>query len=331
MRRRWLRASLPGVLAGFMVGSLAVGACTRSGSQDAAQVVADPALQQLLQHVPADTPYAMISMGGGGMRDFIAKIYAPLEPMMKQLEGSFAGLDVQRELGLTDQHYALFKAVADECKGKLSVDGLASLGLNVDARFAIYGIGMLPAMRMQLRDPAALRGTLERIQTRAGARFPVGKVGNVEYWQITGGGYEGAVAIVGDQLVAGLAPAAQRDQVFALLFGTERPADHLGGSERFQSLLSRARPREGQRRLHRRPHASPRPSSARATRSTATPSPRWRRASPRSGRSIDDTCKQEIRSIVALAPRLVIGTEQIDGTASPASSCSSCAPMSPRS
>jgi len=295
-----------------MVGSLAVGACTRSGTQDAAQVVADPALQQLLQHVPADTPYAMISMGGGGMRDFVAKIYAPLEPMMKQLEGTFAGMDIQRELGMSDEQYALVKALASEFRGKLSVDGLASIGLDVDARFAFYGIGLLPAMRMQLRDPAALRSTIDRIQTNAGTRFPTGKVGDVEYWSITSSGYEGAVAIVGDQLIAGVAPTAQRDKVFALLLGSERPANHLGGSERFQSLLAEhglGKISAGfiDARIIAEAFLGEGDALNRDTLAAMAPSlaSKWP--------GIDDTCKQEIRSLVALAPRMVVGTEQIDG------------------
>ena len=312
MRRRWLRASLPGVLAGFMVGSLALGACTRSGPQDAAQAVADPAMHALLQHVPADTPYAFISMGGGGTRDFMTKIYGPVAPMMKQLEGSFAGMDIQRELGLSNEHYALFKAVFDEFKGKLSVAGLAELGLDPDARFALYGIGMLPAMRIQLRDPAALRGALERIQTSAGQRFPTAKIGEVEYWQIAGGGYEGAVAIVGDQLVAGVAPTAQRDQVFALLLGTTRPAQHLGGSERFQQVLAEyglAKISAGfvDARVIAEAFLGEGDPLNRDTLAAISPdlASKWP--------SIDDTCKQEIRSLVALAPRMVVGTEQIDG------------------
>lgn len=312
MRRRWLRASLPGVLAGFMIGSLALGACTRSGPQDAAQVVADPAMQALLQHVPADTPYAFISMGGGGTRDFMTKIYGPVAPMMQQLEGSFAGMDLQRELGLSSEHYALFKAVFDEFKGKLSVEGLAELGLDPDARFAFYGIGVLPAMRIQLRDPAALRGALERIQTGAGQRFPTAKIGELEYWQIASGGYEGAVAIVGDQLVAGVAPAAQRDQVFALLLGTERPAQHLGGSERFQQLLAEyglAKISAGfvDARIIAEAFLGEGDPLNRDTLAAISPNlaSKWP--------TIDDTCKQEIRSLVALAPRMVVGTEQIDG------------------
>ena len=312
MHRRWLRASLPGVLAGFMVGSLGSGGCTPSGTQEAAQAVADPALQQLLQHVPADTPYALISMGGGGMRDFMAKIYGPLAPMMKQAETTFAGVDLQRELGLADDKYALLKAVVDEFKGKLSVDGMAELGLDIDARFAFYGIGMLPAMRWQLRDPAALRGTLERIQTNAGTRFPLGKLGEVEYWQISGNGYEGAVAIVGDQLVAGVAPAAQRDKVFALLLGSERPARHLGSSEVFQQMLvdhGLAKISAGfiDARIIAEAFLGEGDALNRDTLAAISPSlaTKWP--------DIDDNCKQEIRSLVALAPRMVVGTEQIDG------------------
>jgi hypothetical protein len=221
-------------------------------------------------------------------------------------------MDLQRQLGLSDEQYALLRAVSDEFKGKLSVEGMAELGIDVESRFAFYGIGMLPAMRWQLRDPALLRATIERIQTRAGTRFPVAKLGEVEYWQIAGSGKEAAVAIVGDQLVAGVAPAAQRDEVFALLFGSERPARHLGNSEVFQQLLAEyglAKISAGFIDARTIAEAFLGEGDALNRDTLAAMSPELADKWP----GIDDTCKQEIRSLVALAPRMIIGTEQIDG------------------
>ncbi len=313
MRKRWLRASLPGVLAGFMVGSLALGGCTRSGPADVAQVVADPVMHALLQHVPADTPYAFIGMGGGGTRDFVTKIYAPLAPLMTQLEEKLASPELQAELGISDSNYALLRAVLDELKGKFSVDGMAELGFDVDARFAIYGLGVLPAMRLQLRDPAALRAALERIQAKSGTHFQVSKFGEVEYWPVVAEGYEGAVAILGDQLVVGVAPAALRDRVFALLLGAERPAQHLGGSERFQKLLADhglAKISAGyfDARILAEAFLGEGDPLNKDTLAAVAPdiAGKWP--------NLDETCKQEYRSLVALAPRMVFGTEQIDGT-----------------
>ena len=309
MRRAWWRTSLPRVLAGFLVGATAFAACTPSGPRDAAQVVADPALQQILQHVPADTPYAFVSMGSKGAREFITKIYAPLQPLVPQLEGKLAAID---SLGLPDDKAALARAVVDELKGRLSVDGLAELGLDVDGRFAFYGLGLLPAMRMQLRDPAALRAAVERVQAKSGTRFPTGKLGDVEYWHIAGDKVEGAVAIIGDQLVAGVAPVAQKDRVFALLLGAELPARHLGNSEGFQQLLAEyglARVSAGfvDARLIAEAFLGEGDPLNRDILAALAPEVAAR------GPALGDTCKQEIRSLVALAPRLVFGTEQIDG------------------
>ena len=190
MRKQWLRASLHGVFAGFMVGALALGGCTRAGPQEAARAVAEPAMQQLLRHVPADTPYAFVGMGGGGTREFTAKLHGSLAPLMKQLEDKLASADLQSQLGLDASKQALLQAVLDELRGKYSIDGMAALGLDVDARFAFYGIGVLPAMRMQLRDPAALRGALERIQAKSGTHFNTSKLGDIEYWPVIGDGFE---------------------------------------------------------------------------------------------------------------------------------------------
>lgn len=309
MRRAWWRSSLPCMLAGILVGAATVGACTSSSPRDAAQVVADPALQQILQHIPIDTPYAFVSMGSKGTRDFVTKIYAPLQKMMPQLEAKLADLG---GLGLPQDKEALLRAVIGELKGRLSADGLTELGLDVDARFAFYGIGLLPAMRMQLGDPAALRAAIERVQTQSGTRFPTGKLGDVEYWHVPGDKVEGAVAIVGDQLVAGMAPVAHKDRVFALLLGSERPARHLGNSEGFQQLLSEyglAKVSAGFVDARIIAEAFLGEGDALNKDILAALSPEVAARWP----TLTDPCKQEIRSLVALAPRLVYGTEQIDG------------------
>lgn len=314
MRRAWWRSSLTGVLAGFLVGATALGACTRSGSRDAAQVVADPAMQRLLQHIPADTPYAFIGMGNksaGSTRDFITRIYAPVQKLMPQIEAKLGSIG---ELGLAPDKEALLRAVIGELKGRLSADGLAELGFDIDGRFAIYGLGVLPAMRLQLRDPAALRAAIERVQAASGVRFPTGTLGDVEYWRIpaAAGQVEGAIAIVGDQLVAGMAPLALKDRVFALLLGNERPERHLGNSEGFQTMLADygiARLSAGfvDSRVIAEAFLGEGDALNKDILAALAPevAARWP--------ALDAGCKQEIRSLVALNPRLVFGTEQMDG------------------
>ncbi len=308
MSKRWLQTR---VFAGMLAGALAVVGCTRSGGGEAAQVVADPALQKLLQHIPADTPYAFVSMGGGGTRDFIAKIYAPLTPLLTQVDGKLAALD-QNTLGLSADRFALLRAVVGELRGKLSVDGLAQLGLDVEARFALYGLGVLPALRLQLRDPAALRAAIERVQTGSGVRFATRKLGDIEYWHLGDGTVSAAIAIIDDQLVAGLAPTAQAEKTFALLLGVERPARHLGGSDRFKQLLTEhdlGRISAGFIDARVLAEAFMGEGDALNRDSVAGVAPDLAAKWP----TLTAECKQEIRSLVALAPRMVFGTEKIDG------------------
>lgn len=314
MRKPWRRGPLAGVLASVLITSLALPAalalpaCTRSGSQVAAEVVADPQLQQILQHVPADTPYAFIGMGSAGTRAFMDKMYGSFAPMLKLLDGKRAELE---QLVPQDQR-KLVAAIFSELEGKLSVDGMAALGLDVEARFAIYGLGLLPAMRIQLRDPAALRDAVARVEKNAGLSFPTRKLGEREYWHIAGGQLSGAVAIVGDQLVLGVAPTSLADRVFSLLLGAELPANHLGKSERFQQLLvehNLGRISAGfvdSRTIAEAFLGAGDPLNKDILAALAPDvAARW----PQLG----DVCKQEIRQLVALAPRMVFGTDQIDG------------------
>lgn len=307
MRRPWRRGPLAGLVAAVLMTSPALPACTRSGSQVAADVVADPQLQQLLRHVPADTPYAFIGMGSAGTRGFMDKMYGSLAPMLKLLDSKRAEL----ERNIPAEQRKLVTAILDELQGKLSVDGLATLGLDVEARFAIYGLGLLPAMRIQLRDAKALRAAIDRVQQNAGVNFPTRKLGELEYWHIAGNDVSGAVAIVDDQLVLGVAPTSLADRVFALLLGNELPAQSLGKSERFQQLLvdhDLARISAGFVDARTVAEAFLGEGDPLNKDVLAALSPELAARWPQLG----DVCKQEIRQLVALAPRMVFGTDKID-------------------
>jgi hypothetical protein len=288
--------------------SLALPGCTRSGSQIAAEVVADPQLQSILQHVPADTPYAFIGMGGAGTRAFMDKMYGSLAPLFKMLEGKRHDL----ESLVPEDRRKLVSAILEELSGKLSVEGMAGLGLDVEARFAIYGLGLLPAMRVQLRDAKALRGAVDRVQERSGVTFPTRKLGAVEYWHIDGKDLTGAIAIVDDQLVVGVVPTAIADRVLATLLGTDKPAQSLGKSEKFQQLLADhnlGRISAGFVDARTLAESFLGEGDALGKDVLAALAPRLAERWPQLG----DVCKQEIRQLVALAPRMVFGTDQIDG------------------
>lgn len=232
MVKRWLRACCSAAL----VGALAVGGCTASPGAAAEAAVADPAVQELLRLVPADTPYVWVGLSGS-TRPFAEKMAKRAEPLLKQAE-SLLGLalaDAQSD----KPEAKVARAIGAELQGKLSIAGLESLGLDFDAKSVIYGIGLLPAARVGLKDPTLLRATIERVQQTSGVVFPVANHGGQDYWHGGDSKFEFVAAFVGNDLVVGLvAQGATRERNLALLFGQEKPASSLADVSTLKDLIA---------------------------------------------------------------------------------------------
>lgn len=226
MTRRWMRACSSAVLAG----ALAMGAlsCTQSQQAAAEAAVANPEVQELLRHVPADTPYAWVGLEGSS-RVFAEKIMKRAEPLVKQGEAGLASL-LSEPSSSDHPSGKVLRAVLMELQGKLSIDGLEQLGFDLDARSVVYGLGLLPAMRVHMKDTSRLRATLGRVQTSSGVTFPVANHNGQDYWHTVDGKIELVVAFVGDDFVAGVILAAAgpvHDKSLAVLLGQEKPEQSL--------------------------------------------------------------------------------------------------------
>jgi hypothetical protein len=233
MTKRWLRACMSAVLAG----SLLAGGCTASPGAAADSALADVAVRDLLRHVPADTPYVFIGLGES-MRPFAERVARSGAPLWQQIEGGLAALP-QEEAQPADLPERVLRALVDELRGKFSLEGLEQLGFDLEARYVVYGLGVLPAARLRLRDGAALRAVIDRVQTRVGAALPSAKLGDQAYWHVGDGKVEVIVAIVGDELVVGAVAGPTRDRALALLLGQELPADDLAGASVLREVMAR--------------------------------------------------------------------------------------------
>ena len=297
MRRSTWGAALSGLLAATLAGA----ACTSTTRPADDLAAVDPQARAFLRHIPADTPYALVGAGAGA-RELLEKVAPVLEPVLE-----LVGRELAAHIDPT-----LAEALALELRGRLSPAGLDQLGIDVDARYAIYGLGLLPALRVQVREPAALEAALWRVAQAAGPALVAKRRDGYDYWELRAGSLAVLVAVVEDQLVVGMAPSGLRDRVFALLLGQELPARDLGSSARYQQLaevyglgersagfidgrvLAEALLGEGDA-LNRDVAAALAPELAAG----------W------PGLGAD--CKQQIRSLVALAPRVVFGSEALGG------------------
>ncbi len=170
----------------------------------------------MLAHVPADTPY-VFAMLQPIPQAYWSRTCDALCPPLEQLLASGTALPGQR------RGDRLIRAIAGEIAGKLSKDGLASLGLSTDMRMVIYGLGTLPVMRAELADPNAFAATVARIEANSGTKFPQRTLTNqpsaTPFYYTSGSGEALAIGVVGKELVATFGRTGAVEAELPVLFG----------------------------------------------------------------------------------------------------------------
>jgi len=211
---------IPALLA---LGALSLAACKKESTEAAEG-------NPLLAYVPADTPYlaANLESTPAEVTDaFLARMAPTLEQAQKALD------DFEVEVHADDpgeyREARLLGAILAELDGKLSREGIESLGLSLEAYQAVYGMGLFPVLRVTLKDAAALRAAIGRIEAASGVEFEEHESAGTGYWKITGG--DGAVgiyaAILEDHLAVSLFPAAAEAEWLPALLGQAMPASSL--------------------------------------------------------------------------------------------------------
>lgn len=178
-----------------------------------------------LAFVPADTPYVM----------------ANLEPVSQPVLDQWTSMSrevwpislemYRRMLDKVEQQDSAgvkaARAVLEEVATHLAANTPEKLGFKGNTHAAVYGIGLLPVLRLQLADPEALRATVARVEAKAGAKLPVANLGGLDYWSVSVEKAQLLFAISGKQLVLSVAPAAISDDLRKQLLGVTRPAKTL--------------------------------------------------------------------------------------------------------
>lgn len=300
MARRILRAFGSAVL----VGALMAGGCTPSPKAAAEAAVSDPAVQDLLRVVPADTPYAWVGMSGS-TRPFAEKLGKKVEPLLKEAEVALS----QALAGSSQSDKPaekVVRALGAELQGKLSVAGLESLGLEFDTRFVIYGLGLLPAMRLRLKDATLLKATIDRVQQASGVQFPVANHAGQDYWHGGDSKFEFVAAFVGNDVVMGVVATATKDRMLPVLFGQEKPASSLADVSVLKDVVA----------AHGLGQYSAGFVDVRilvdALVGAGTGYNQETAAAVLSGETPTPECAAELRGLAGVMPRIVFGTTRID-------------------
>jgi hypothetical protein len=212
---------LPRVL-GLALASLVLSACGQKGPP------ADP-----LAYVPADTPYVLVNpkgtpkavtaawMGiyGSSLSDLYAEL--PNDPSMLQIPG---------ELG------TWMRAILPEAANFVNVEGFARLGLKAEARYVLYGHGILPVYRFELEDAAKLGEMVKRIESRAGKTIPTRKIDEHTLWSVGDDKATVLFGAIGPYFVATLLPTSADDARVRAQLGLTLPERALADTDTLAKL-----------------------------------------------------------------------------------------------
>jgi hypothetical protein len=208
----------------------ATGACflVACGGQGEPEAANNP----LLRFVPADTPFLMANLDAIPAEVTDAYLLR-MEPFLDQFQSALHGFRSELANGqatMNDpQAEAVLDAVLAEFDGKLSREGLESLGFSLEQMSVVYGHGLFPVLRAGLADPEAVRAMIARVETQSGVPIPEETFQGVNYWRAAGndspmGIY---VAILDDHFVMSAAPRSRESEFLPRLLALETPPNPL--------------------------------------------------------------------------------------------------------
>ena len=205
-----------------------------------------PSTADLLRHVPADTPYVFVTSRQlpDPLREKLADYYA--EQMAMQRAGLIRIREPLDEAPQTDpmveraiRALDVVDAVLAEFEGRTTAAQVRELGIEPVTRSVFYGIGVLPAMRIEIADAQKLNAMLDRVEQRADLSVEHATLNEQSYRRFDLGQLDLVLSVNDKHLVAGLLPDTLFDRELPMLLGQADPASTLADSGDIRRLIGR--------------------------------------------------------------------------------------------
>lgn len=189
-----------------------------------------------LAYVSVDTPYVFanrvptpaaiseawmkLSQSGNVERD--------VERFLRTLEEDAAEEDADADaVAFREAMKRWLPALAPEIQRVYTRAGIEELGFTFESRYAMYGHGLLPVMRVELADPAKFAAMVARVEERAGEKLTKRTFADASYWQVAAGKIELLFGTADGQLVITVGPSGQNEAVWQQQLGLSLPAKSL--------------------------------------------------------------------------------------------------------
>ncbi len=230
MNRKTGRALLAGIAVAVLT------ACTDGNqSPEDAQKAAVKATAEfsLLDMVPADSPYVVA-----------ASRRMPEKLMEKLLKSSANDIDRVRVSienstgqGTDDRLIRLLQAMLSEFDGKMTPEGLKTLGLPVNGRMLAYGLGVLPVAWLEIEDPAKVEAMVERIEAKSGMKAEKRVRGKISYRRIPMDKLVAVLAVTDKWMIYAMLPAKSEQELLPFALGEELPKTSVLDTGRFRDFV----------------------------------------------------------------------------------------------
>ncbi len=194
-----------------------------------------PAADSPLAYAPADTPYVYGNLEAVPAAT-VEQLSKPMQDYWPTLFDLYETLLKDAKPAIDDTSRKIATALLEEIKTHNSWDKLRQIGLKPDARVALYGVGLVPVLRMELGDAAAFKAEVARVEQNAGAKLPVARTGDQEYWQPGNDTLSAAIAVQGNYLVITAFPPKASDALKQALLGVKRPDRSIADAGTLQAL-----------------------------------------------------------------------------------------------
>jgi len=206
-----------------------------AGNADAARKA-----KELLQYIPADTPYVLAvtkPLPDDVMDKFEPAIDNTLAAYKRimQYTMSEAMVELAAEEGGAEQAEQI-QALTDEVLTLMSVKGLREAGVGRDSLLAIYGDGLLPVFRIALSNRAQFDAAIERLESKSPEKLPVASLKGQEYRYIDLDEMRLIIATLNNDAVFTVVPAAFSEERLARTLGMTKPRKSLAKSKDLRDI-----------------------------------------------------------------------------------------------
>ena len=290
---------LPRVIVFCLAVALVGSSCSRQGGDQGGALRDEDGL---LRYVPADTPYLVVTPG-----DLPDDVADKLEPQFDTALKAYGRIlrSIVDNSNLAGQDETAGQSVEPFMDGLvdlMSVDGLRNAGLDRNTDLALYGVGLLPVLRLSLVGDELMEAAIADLESRAGESMDVGMIGNTKYRYVGDEDGRFIIAIVDGQLVMSVVPGALSEPQLERVLGLELPEENVAGAGLVAGIVERHEltdylvgmvdfERLAESFLHEQTGVNA----------------ELHRLMGHDPSEISDVCKAEIAGLAGVAPRLVTG------------------------